>query len=603
VSASKKLIAILAGSLALLVVPSAASADTTITVDTSGDGAAGCTLRNAIESADTETGVGTCPAGTGNDTVVIPGTVASPINLNSELAAGGIGTLNINGPGVGAMTVSGQNAVRVLRVEGPVAVTNLTIANGAVLAATGATGGGVNVDAAGSVTLDHTRVTGNAVGAAGAAGSAAAFGGGIFADGHLTVIDSTVDANSVVALQSGTTGADSALAEGGGIMATGTSGVNVFRSTLNGNGAAASAPAGSAGSFAVGGGIAVGGNGANATSVIASTVSENAVQALGTAGAPSSGGGIFSVATGGTTLTNDTLTANTGQVGANLSGSGASLGNVLLSAPTGGANCNAAVTSAGYNLEDADSCGLTQPTDKINQGFTGLDPNLASNGGPTQTHALLNTGPAIDAGNSFGLNVDQRGFTRPVDFSGIPNAAGGDGTDIGAFEIQKDCPGQITPGGPCKANMQTSPSVLNFGDVTVGTASAAQTVTVSNTGTADLTLSGSVFGGPSPGDYEKTSDGCGSATLVPGASCTIGILFRPTAVDQRTATLIVSGNGPTPTSTVTLRGDGLAPATTAPPPPSSTPPIEPKKKKKCKKRKGKKKAAVAKKCKKKEKKK
>jgi hypothetical protein len=32
--------------------------------------------------------------------------------------------------------------------------------------------------------------------------------------------------------------------------------------------------------------------------------------------------------------------------------------------------------------------------------------------------------------------VDQRGLTRPVDLSAVPNAPGGDGTDIGAFEVQ-----------------------------------------------------------------------------------------------------------------------------------------------------------------------
>src|SRR5207253_6155099 len=38
----------------------------------------------------------------------------------------------------------------------------------------------------------------------------------------------------------------------------------------------------------------------------------------------------------------------------------------------------------------------------------GLAP-LADNGGPTQTHKLLSTSPALDKGNSFGLTTDQRG--------------------------------------------------------------------------------------------------------------------------------------------------------------------------------------------------
>ena len=58
---------------------------------------------------------------------------------------------------------------------------------------------------------------------------------------------------------------------------------------------------------------------------------------------------------------------------------------------------------------------------------------LQDNGGPTQTHALLPGSAAIDSGNSGGVTRDQRGFSRPV---GIAKVVGGDGSDIGAFEVQ-----------------------------------------------------------------------------------------------------------------------------------------------------------------------
>ena len=46
--------------------------------------------------------------------------------------------------------------------------------------------------------------------------------------------------------------------------------------------------------------------------------------------------------------------------------------------------------------------------------------------------------PAVDQGAAFGLTTDQRGVLRPIDFPTIPNstAAGADGSDIGAFELQ-----------------------------------------------------------------------------------------------------------------------------------------------------------------------
>jgi hypothetical protein len=62
---------------------------------------------------------------------------------------------------------------------------------------------------------------------------------------------------------------------------------------------------------------------------------------------------------------------------------------------------------------------------------------------------LLPGSPAIDGGNRTAIlalsrNVDQRGFPRPADFGNVGNAAGGDGSDVGAFEVQPPCP--VPPG-------------------------------------------------------------------------------------------------------------------------------------------------------------
>lgn len=64
---------------------------------------------------------------------------------------------------------------------------------------------------------------------------------------------------------------------------------------------------------------------------------------------------------------------------------------------------------------------------------------LQNNSGPTPTHALGVGSIAIDKGNSFTLTSDQRGETRPCDDAAIPNATGGDGADVGAFEVQGLC--------------------------------------------------------------------------------------------------------------------------------------------------------------------
>jgi hypothetical protein len=99
------------------------------------------------------------------------------------------------------------------------------------------------------------------------------------------------------------------------------------------------------------------------------------------------------------------------------------------------------VTSNGYNLSSDDGGGfLTATGDQIN-----TDPKLGplqDNGGPTFTHAVLTGSPAIDQGYNFsGSTTDQRGtgFARTVDL-GFPKPMGGDGTDIGAFEVQSSAP-------------------------------------------------------------------------------------------------------------------------------------------------------------------
>lgn len=77
------------------------------------------------------------------------------------------------------------------------------------------------------------------------------------------------------------------------------------------------------------------------------------------------------------------------------------------------ANCTGAGSpSIGYNLENADSCGLIEPSD-----LTSTDPMLAPlalNGASTMTHALKPGSPAIDSGDPNNcISEDQRSIPRP----------------------------------------------------------------------------------------------------------------------------------------------------------------------------------------------
>jgi hypothetical protein len=71
---------------------------------------------------------------------------------------------------------------------------------------------------------------------------------------------------------------------------------------------------------------------------------------------------------------------------------------------------------------------------------------LASNGGFTQTMLPGAGSPALDAGSAFGLTTDQRGLARPSDLPSIANF--GDGSDIGAVEVQAPAPPAVPPAVP-----------------------------------------------------------------------------------------------------------------------------------------------------------
>ena len=148
--------------------------------------------------------------------------------------------------------------------------------------------------------------------------------------------------------------------------------------------------------------------------IAACTIGSNAATADG---GTASGGGIWSV--GNSRISNSIVAENTGGAAPDAAGS---------------------FESNGFNLigRSDGSSGFTAIGDQTGTIEAPLDPKLGplqDNGGPTWTRALLPGSPAIDAGISANLSTDQRGGVRTHDYPDIPNSPGGDGTDIGSFEV------------------------------------------------------------------------------------------------------------------------------------------------------------------------
>ncbi len=112
-----------------------------------------------------------------------------------------------------------------------------------------------------------------------------------------------------------------------------------------------------------------------------------------------------------------------------------------------------------------------------------------------------------------------------------------------------------------------SPTSLTFSAQSVGTTSTAQSVTLTNSGNANLTISTVTIGGTNAGDFSKTADTCTNATVAASATCSMSVTFAPTAAGSRTASISIADNATGSPQTVSLSGT----ATSQPTPPGTYP--------------------------------
>lgn len=202
----------------------------------------------------------------------------------------------------------------------------------------------------------------------------------------------------------------------GGVI-TDSNAVTAIGCTFSGNGSDSPAVANRTGSYVYGGVISFSG------AVTLTNCTFNGNIAGGNATAFAYGGGVLA-ANGTTSITNCTFHGDTGHNSSNLvTNIGGSVVttfvNTIIDDGAGACATDAVITDGGHNSDAGSSCGVsTSNTDPL------LSP-LASNGGPTQTLALLAGSPALDSADDLECPAtDQRGIARPQ----------GDHCDIGAFE-------------------------------------------------------------------------------------------------------------------------------------------------------------------------
>ncbi len=320
-------------------------------------------------------------------------------------------TENTAGDGGGAIASAGT-----LTIDNSKIANNITTGPNAQQSGQGG-GGGISSNG-GELTINNSVITGN---------SAANDGGGIYITASIVNIRNTTVSDNVANTNNDLYGS------GGGVWIRAEGQVTVSGSTISGNRTKRNTTSDDMRFSGQGGGFWVQG-------VLTSdnnTISGNTAEQVGGAVYVAYPGGSVGVLN----LNSSTITNNAaGSTGGvhwfdTLGHPPVKIGNTIIA--NNGSDVSGTFASQGYNLIQNPSGGTITGTTTGN--LTGVDPKLgalAENGGFTATHALLPGSPAIDKGKRLSdLTTDQRGVTRPTDDPNIANASGGDGSDIGAFEI------------------------------------------------------------------------------------------------------------------------------------------------------------------------
>jgi hypothetical protein len=114
----------------------------------------------------------------------------------------------------------------------------------------------------------------------------------------------------------------------------------------------------------------------------------------------------------------------------------------------------------------------------------------------------------------------------------------------------------LTAAYPAAPTMTLNPTSLTFTAQAIATASTAQSITVTNSGNAPLTITHIA----PTGDFNET-DTCVGSPIAVGSTCTIQVEFLPTLTGTRTGVLTIYGNVAGGQATAALSGIGTTAAT------------------------------------------
>lgn len=190
---------------------------------------------------------------------------------------------------------------------------------------------------------------------------------------------------------------------------------------------------------------------------------------------------------------------------------------------------------------------------------------LTNSGTAALSITSISTNNAVFAVNhTCGTSV-AAGASCTINLTYAPQAVGAASGTLSITTNASTSPNTVALSGTGVAPVVTAPAVSlstaaqTFGSVTTGTTSPAQAITLTNTGTAALSITSISTNNAA----FTVSHACGTSLVATG-SCVISVRFAPTLTGAATATLSVVTNASTSPNTVALSGTGAAPVVTAP---------------------------------------
>lgn len=240
--------------------------------------------------------------------------------------------------------------------------------------------------------------------------------------------------------------------------------------------------------------------------------------------------------------------ASGGQSSTSLSGTGVATNPVFSASP--------------LNLSFSQAINTTSAAQTLSISNTGNAPLTIASvvvSGAQASEFQLATGSTCTAGSSLAANT-----SCVVKLSFAPAAVGARSASLVITHNAPGSPTNLALSGTGTATAAPAISLnaasLSFAAQTLGSASAIQSLTVSNSGSAALTLGSLTQTGTASAEFSRGGSCAAGGVLAVGGSCSLSYSFTPTALGARNATLTITSNASNGDAVLSLSGTGAATA-------------------------------------------